>query len=105
MAYPLPKVLPGEPTQLLAEIPRSIHQEFHSLLRDESHAAGFELRIGSKGGRTADWLRHFKEYAGSQGKAFDAVLKASRAMDAKHGTSVTQWVWKNLVGKNATFIP
>jgi hypothetical protein len=50
------------------------------------------------------WLREFAA-TGAQGKALDAVLKASRAIDEKHGTDLAQWVWRNLVGGNFIFVP
>lgn len=103
--HPLALFLGGDEQQFLSEIPRSVHREFHSLLREELRAAGFPLRIGGKGGSGQDWRRYSERFSGSQGKAFDAVLRASRATDAKHGTTVTQWVWKYLIGKNATFLP
>lgn len=103
--HPLAKFLGGEPKQFLAEIPRPIHQEFHALLREELRAAGFTLRIGGPGGEAARWAAHFSKNNGSQGRAFDAVLRASRAIDAKHGTTVTQWVWQNLIGKRFFHVP
>ena len=86
--------------QLLAKIPKSVHDEFHALLREELRTAGFNIPFGRSRGSASDWIAHFKEFPGSQGKAFNAVLKAARAVDVKHGTEIAQWVGKNLVGKN-----
>jgi hypothetical protein len=103
--HPLPMFLGGEMKQLLARIPKSVHEEFHALLRQELRAAGFTRPIGTTQGSRQMWLEEFKRSPGSQGKAFDAVLKASRTIDEKHGTSLTQWVWKNLVGNHFVYIP
>ena len=103
--HPLPKFLGGETKQFLAKIPKSTHKEFHALLREELRAAGFSLPIGTAKGSRKAWLKEFQRSDGSQGKAFNAVLKASRAIDEKHGTELTQWVWKNLVGSNYLHVP
>jgi hypothetical protein len=91
--------LGGHTDQLLSRIPKSIHQEFHATLREELRAVGLNLRIGGPGGDISAWRRYLGEGATRQGKAFDAVLKTARSMDAKHGTEITAWVWKNLVGE------
>jgi len=91
--------LGGHTAQLRAKIPREIHAEFHATLRTELRAAGFSLNIGGRGGSTKDWVRLLRTDPGLQLKAFDAVLSASRAMDKKHGTTITQWVWHNLLGE------
>jgi hypothetical protein len=103
--HPLPMFLGGEEEQVRAIIPKSVHDEFHSLLRTELRDAGFRLNIGSPSGSTPKWREMFEKNAGSQGKAFDAVLKASRAIDMKHGTEITQKVWENLAGKRFLYFP
>ncbi len=82
--HPLPMFLGGYTEQLLSKIPKETHDEFHKILRDELRNAGFDLPIGTIHGSAEKWQAYFKTHAGSQGKAFDAVLKASRAIDVKH---------------------
>ncbi len=103
--HPLPKFLGGELEQSLLRIPKEAHKEFHALLREELRAAGFKLNIGGTGGSTSDWLKLLAQNAGAQGKAFDAVLTSSHAIDTKHGTKITQWVWHNLVGERFLIMP
>lgn len=103
--HPLPMFPGGELEQLRSRIPKEIHEELHSILREELRNLGINKRIGGPGGSAGDWEKYFIEYKGSQGKAFNAVLTVSRAIDAKHGTNVTQWVWENILGKRFIFIP
>jgi hypothetical protein len=103
--HPLPMFLGGDSKQALARIPKSVHDEFHAELRRELRAGGFNLPIGTKAGSTEKWLQHFEDNPGAQGRAFDAVLNASRAIDSKHGTEIASSVWKNLVGSNLKFFP
>lgn len=103
--HPLPKFLGGDTDQLLAKIPRTIHKDFHAVLREELRAAGFTLPVGSVKGSRAVWFKELSSSPELQGRAFDAVLKASRGIDKKHGTEITQWVWRNLVGDNYLHIP
>jgi hypothetical protein len=44
-------------------------------------------------------------HPGAQRKAFDAVLEASRTIDAKYGTQITQSFWKNIIKENYTSYP
>jgi hypothetical protein len=55
------------------------------------------LNVGGVGGSTGDWLQYFAQNPGAQRKAFDAVLKTARAIDAKYGTSITRDIWTNIV--------
>jgi hypothetical protein len=102
--HPLPMFLGGHTQQLLAKIPESIHKEFHSALREELKKSGLTRRIGGPGGSAADWAEYLGDES-RQGLAFNAVLKAARAMDAKHGTEITRWVWANLLGENFFRLP
>jgi hypothetical protein len=101
--HPLPKFLGGNTEQLLYKLPKEFHKEFHAVLREDLKAAGLTLPIGGKGGSTDEWLQHFFRNPGSQAKGLDAVLKASRTIDKKYGTSLTQSVWSNLTGGNIMF--
>jgi len=94
--------LGGKWKQALANIPECYHKEFHKLLGENLKAAGFKLHTNS---RTVDWAEHFRKNPGSQAKAFDAVLKTSRQIDAKYGTNTTQGAWKNIVGGNFKAYP
>lgn len=38
-----------------------------------------------------------KKNPNAQREAFDAVLEASRAIDVKHGTNITQDFWQNIM--------
>jgi hypothetical protein len=38
-------------------------------------------------------------HAGAQRQALDAILEASREIDRRHGTRLTQQVWENIVGR------
>jgi hypothetical protein len=39
----------------------------------------------------------FANDPGSQRKALDATLDASRSIDQQHGTNITQDVWDNII--------
>jgi len=41
----------------------------------------------------------------AQRTAFDAILNASRAIDEKYGTQITQDVWQNIMQGNFTPYP
>jgi hypothetical protein len=103
--HPLPKFLGGETKQLLYKLPKELHEKFHAVLREDLKAAGLNLPIGGKKGSTGEWLRSFRENPGSQTKALDAVLKASRTIDKKYGTSLTRSTWNNLTNGNILFAP
>jgi hypothetical protein len=103
--HPLARFLGGHPEQLLSKIPRDVHQEFHQVLREELKAVGLDLPIGSTAGSARKWAEYLSKDPTRQGKAFDAVLRASRAIDAKHGTEITEKVWKNLVGEKFFILP
>jgi hypothetical protein len=94
----LPKFLGGAVDQVLSRLSPAKHREFHSLLIKELKAAGLPLPVGGVKGSTQAWARYFAANPGSQRKAFDAVLSASRAIDAKYGTSITQDVWRSIMG-------
>ena len=99
--HSLPKFLGGEISQVIGKkIPAAIHREFHSLLKKALKARGIPLPIGGVDGSAPRWARYFLENEGAQQKAFEAVLEVSRLIDKKYGTSITQDVWKNIMGKN-----
>jgi len=100
--HPLPKFLGGSDRQLLTNLDSKTHTEFHRLLQEKLKGAGIPLNVGGRGGSAADWARYMTANPGSQRKAFDAVLGAARAIDAKHGTTITQDVWNNIVGQRFT---
>jgi hypothetical protein len=103
--HPIPKFLGGEVDQAFAEIPRSTHQEFHRLLAQFLREAGFERPIGGVTGSAREWARDFAANPGAQERALVQVLRASRGIDAKYGTSITQKVWENLVNGSYRSIP
>jgi hypothetical protein len=103
--HPFAKFLGGEALQWLSKIDPKIHGEFHDLLRQGLKDAGFKLPIGGKAGSTKKWLRYFEENPGAQRKAIDAMLDASRSIDAKHGTHITQDLWKNIIEGRFDAIP
>lgn len=103
--HPLAKFLGGHPNQFLSRIPREVHHEFHRLLREELRAAGLNLPIGGVTGSTQKWIEYLGADSVRQRKAFDAILKASRAIDAKHGTEITSKVWENLTGQKFFLVP
>ncbi len=77
-----------------------VNREFHSLLGQNLKDSGIPLNVGGRGGSTADWMRYMNANPGMQRRAFDSVLDASRAIDAKHGTYITQDVWQNIMEGN-----
>jgi len=93
--HALPKFLGGNPKQKLIDIPKDVHVELHKELIKALRAKGFTLPVGGKNGSTKIWEQFFKRNPGEQRKAWDAVLDVSRAMDAKHGTNITHFFWKN----------
>ena len=102
--HTIPRFLGGFSKQTLYKLPRSVHVEFHSLLRKKLKDAGM-LKVGGKGGSAADWARYFSANPGSQRKALDAVLDASREIDYKYGTKVTEAVWEHVLEGAFTAIP
>ncbi|HEY4309048.1 MAG TPA: hypothetical protein VGN12_06315 [Pirellulales bacterium] len=103
--HPLPRFLGGDLKQLLSTIPKAVHDEFHAELRHELRASGFKLPIGSVRGSAAKWKALFASTPGSQGRAFDAVIRTSQRIDKRHKTSITKAVLKNLTDENAAFFP
>jgi len=91
--------------QGLTTLSRPIHVEFHALLRENLKNAGIPLNVGGRGGSAADWARYMTANPDAQKKAFEAVLKASRAIDVKHGTNIVQGVWSNLINGYFTAYP
>jgi hypothetical protein len=67
--------------------------------------ADIPLSVGGKGGSAADWEAYMLVNPGSQRKAFDAVLDASRYIDAQYGTKITQDVWQNIMQGSFTAYP
>jgi len=61
---------------------------------------GIPLNVGGRGGSTVDWTRYMNANPGAQRDAFDAVFDASRSMDVKYGTNITQDVWLNIMRGN-----
>jgi RHS repeat-associated protein len=103
--HPIAKFLGGDANQILTKLEPKIHTEFHDLLRQNLKDAGIPLNVGGRGGSAADWARYMQFNPGAQRTAFDAVLDASRAIDVKYGTEITQDVWKNLIPGNFTPYP
>ena len=101
--HSIAKFLGGLRKQDLVNLPTLAHRELHALLRNELKLSGFPLRVGGTGGSAADWRRYFAANPGSQSAAFDALLRASRAVDAKWGTEATQFFWRNMM--NGNYIP
>jgi uncharacterized delta-60 repeat protein/RHS repeat-associated protein len=98
--HALPKFLGGNTAQVLSRLHPSVHGEFHSLLSQNLKRAGIPLNVGGRGGSYADWARYMNLNPGAQRQAFDAVLDASRAIDVKYGTNITQDVWTNIMQSN-----
>lgn len=103
--HPIPKVLGGHSKQTLSNIPESVHKQLHSELRDALRHQGLARRIGGRGGSAEDWASDFAAIPGSQRRALDAALDASRSIDQQHGTNVTQDVWSNVMNGNFRIYP
>ena len=95
--HPIPMFLGGfKKGQQMSRLPVSVHGEFHSLL-SEGLSKRDLLPRGSQSGSTMKWIEHMAEHPNAQREAFDAVLEASRAIDVKHGTNITQDFWQNIM--------
>jgi hypothetical protein len=103
--HPLPKFLGGDASQLLSKLDPKLHTEFHQLLRQNLKDAGIPLNVGGRGGSAADWAQYMQFNPAAQRTAFDSVLNASRAIDTKYGTQITQDVWRNVMQGNFTPYP
>jgi len=101
----IPKFLGGFNDQDLTKLDPKIHAELHAILRENLKAAGIPLPVGGPAGSAEAWAQYFQFNPGAQRAAFDAVLDASRVIDAKYGTTVTQDVWRNLTQGNFTPYP
>lgn len=95
----------GDAKQVLSKIDSGVHSELHSVLRQNLKDAGIPLNVGGRGGSAADWARYMNANPGAQRTALDAVLDASRAVDARNGTSITQDVWRNIMSDRFTPFP
>lgn len=103
--HAIPEFLGGHHKQLTHGLPKQLHNEYHSLLRQELRKQGLPLNVGGKGGGTPQWFQHFQQNAGAQQKALDAVLDAARRLDVKHGTDVVGTFWRNITAGNFTPTP
>jgi len=98
--HPIPKFLGGHRQQALSRIGKEVHDDFHRRLRQSLRENGLSLNVGGIGGGGKDWAKSFRDNPENIRKAMDAVLDASRATDMKHGTSITQDVWNNVMHGN-----
>ena len=96
--HAIPKFLGGVPRQILTKLPDNVHREYHRVLSRELRSRGLNLPVGGKRGSTQAWREFFERNPGTQDNAFDAVLAASRSIDAQYGTKITQDVWGNIQG-------
>jgi hypothetical protein len=103
--HPLPKFLGGYADQVLSKLNPIVHKEFHSLLKQKLKQAGIPLNVGGRGGSARDWAMYMNANPGAQKAALNAVLDASRAIDKKYGTTITQKVWENIIAANFTAFP
>jgi RHS repeat-associated protein len=103
--HPLPRFLGGHANQVLTPLPKNIHAEFHSLLRQNLREAGLPLNVGGRGGSAADWAQYFRQHSGAQRSALDAVLNTSREIDYRRGTQITRDVWRNLLEGKFNALP
>jgi RHS repeat-associated protein len=101
--HPIPRFMGGETAQALSDLAPAVHQEFHDLLRQGLSGVGLPLDAANASAQ--DWARYFGANPGSQAQAINALLDASRAIDAKYGTQITQGVWNNLMQENYTVHP
>ncbi len=100
----LAKFLGGDADQVLSNIPRVVHKEFHKDLAKSLKAAGFP-NVGGRGGSTADWARHFLANPGSQREALDILFDVTRQYDFKYGTNIMQDLWNNVLGHSFRAFP
>ncbi|MBI4557403.1 MAG: RHS repeat-associated core domain-containing protein [Candidatus Hydrogenedentes bacterium] len=99
--HPIAKFAGGNPFQIL--IPgltkdatgKAIHKELHDLIRANLKAAGIPLDASNTSAKA--WEAYFRANPGAQRRVFDVILNASKSMDAKHGTEITQSVWRNIM--------
>ena len=71
------------------------HDALHKALAEKLKEKGLDLPIGGKTGSTAEWQTLLQSDPNAMRNAYDAVLDASREIDAIHGTNITQDVWRN----------
>jgi RHS repeat-associated protein len=103
--HPIPQFLGGNAKQELTQLPQPIHTEFHQVLNQNLKDAGIPLNVGGVGGSRENWIDYMLANPGTQNTALDAVLDASRAVDQKYGTNITQDVWRNLMDDNFRQLP
>ena len=101
--HSIPKFLGGDLDQIISKkLDPAVHKELHDLLRQYLTQAGMPDAANTS---AQAWRNFFAANPGAQAKAFDAVLDASRKIDAKYGTQITQDFWKNLMQGNYTAHP
>ena len=97
----IPRFLGGLDPQKLSHLTPEAHKGFHQILRARLKAADIDLPIGGRTGSTDAWERYFRANPGSQAKAFNAVLEASKLTDDAFGSSLVRDFWLNIA--NGTF--
>jgi hypothetical protein len=101
--HPIPQYLGGNPAQDLYGLKGPAHQELHDMIDDALYE---EFGADAPGGRgTQAWADFFSGGSDRQGRAYDAVLKASAEFDQAFGTNVAQGVIDNYNKGNWTAVP
>jgi RHS repeat-associated protein len=102
--HAIPRFLGGFKKQDTIALAEDVHREFHSVLRQMLRDRGLP-HVGGASGSGRVWEQLMMRNRGTQRIAFDAVLKASRLIDARHGTSITQAFWREVMAGRFTPYP
>jgi len=96
--HPIPKFLGGNEDQILAALPQPVHTDFHSILREVLKRD--DLPYDASNTKTQLWERFFRDNPGSQTRAFESTLDATRQFDAKYGSDLESRFWGNVLQGN-----
>jgi RHS repeat-associated protein len=99
--HAIPRFLGGFKKQNTIALAEDVHREFHSVLRQMLRDRGLP-HVGGASGSGRVWEQLMMRNRGTQRIAFDAVLEASRLIDARHGTSITQAFWREVMAGRFT---
>jgi hypothetical protein len=100
--HAIPQYLGGFKKQVLVDVERGVHDEFHSVLAEELAERGLGAKVVGDGGSATAYMKYFRKNPGTQAEAFEAVAEVSAAIDKEYGTNLLEAFWYNITAGNFT---